>query len=66
MGTDVIMITHLRTRVGQLFFRAHEGVVESLFGVAAGSWSASGHDGVLEAFTQSHPRVPLEREAAAR
>lgn len=41
-------------------------MVESLFGVAAESWDPVGHDGVLEAFTQSHPRVPAECEAPFR
>lgn len=40
--------------------------VESRFGVAAGSWNSGGNDGVLEAFTQSHPRVPEECEAPVR
>ncbi|CAM9515687.1 unnamed protein product [Scytosiphon promiscuus] len=40
----------------------HQRVVEALFGVPAESWDSVGHDGVLEAFTQSHPRVPAEYE----
>lgn len=44
----------------------HERVVESLFGVAAESWDSVGHDGVLGAFTQSHPRVPAECETPVR
>ena len=38
--------------------RGHEREIEGRFGVAAAEWSSSGHDGVLEAYTQSHPRVP--------
>lgn len=49
-----------------LFFRGHEREMERRFGVAADAWNSSGHDGVLEAFTQSHPRVPEQSEAPAR
>lgn len=40
--------------------------LENHFGVAAGSWNSAGNDGVLEVFTQSHPRVPEECEAPVR
>lgn len=46
--------------------RGYEQAMERLFGVDPSCWSSSGSDGVLEAFTQSHPRVPKEREAAVR
>ncbi|CAM9396560.1 unnamed protein product [Pylaiella littoralis] len=40
----------------------HMRAVESRFGLAVESWSSAGNDGVLGAFTQSHPRVPEECE----
>lgn len=49
-----------------LLFRGHEREVESRFGVAAGAWNSVGHDGVLEGYTQSHPRVPEECETPVR
>ncbi|CAM9539487.1 unnamed protein product [Ectocarpus fasciculatus] len=41
---------------------AHASAIEDRFGVAADSWSSAGDDGVLEGYTQSHPRVPEECE----
>lgn len=46
--------------------RGHEREVENRFGVAADAWNSCGHDGVLEAFAQSHPRVPEECETPVR
>lgn len=46
--------------------RGHKKDVETRFGVAADAWDSAGHDGVLEAFTQSHPRVPEECETPVR
>ncbi|CAM9419840.1 unnamed protein product [Ectocarpus sp. 12 AP-2014] len=42
---------------------AHASAIESRLGVAADSWSSAGDDGVLEGYTQSHPRIPEECEA---
>lgn len=48
------------------FLRGHEREMENRFGVAAEAWNSVGHDGVLEAYTQSHPRVPEQRETPVR
>ncbi|CAN0126374.1 unnamed protein product [Ectocarpus sp. 4 AP-2014] len=42
---------------------AHASAIESRLGVAMDSWSSAGDDGVLEGYTQSHPRIPEECEA---
>lgn len=53
-------------RTARLYIRGHMRTLESRFGVAAELWSPAANDGVLEVFTQSHPRVPEECQTPVR